>query len=101
MKRKYNYNEYKLFKKVGCVVRDKISPDFGAIFSSNFGFLGEVIAFIFKYFIAKPLHFLTFAIVGLVYNKKNDSPYKGSALYTVFSIALAFFVAGLIRNFFN
>lgn len=101
MKRKYNYNSYKLFKKVGCLARDKISPDFGAIFGSVFDFLGKVIAFIFKYIIATPLHFLTFTIVGLVYNKKNDSPYKGSALYTVFSIALTFLVAGLIRNFWN
>lgn len=100
MKRKYNYNSYKLFKKVGCFARDKISPDFGAIFGSVFGFLGKVIAFIFNYIIATPLHFLTFTIVGLVYNKKNDSPYKGSALYPVFSIALTFLVAGLIRNFF-
>ena len=101
MKRKYNYNSYKLFKKVGCFARDKISPDFGAIFGSVFGFLGKVIAFIFNYIIATPLHFLTFTIVGLVYNKKNDSPYKGSALYPVFSIALMFLVAGLIRNFLN
>ena len=40
-------------------------------------------------------------IKSLVYNKKNDSPYKGSALYTVFSIALTFLVAGLVRNFLN
>ena len=101
MKRKYNYNSYKLFKKVGCFARDKISPDFGAIFSSVFGFFGKVIAFIFKHIIVKPLHFLTFTIVGLVYNKKNDSPYKGCALYTVLSIALTFLVAGLVRNFLN
>lgn len=98
MKRKYNYNSYKLFKKVGCFARDKISPDFGAIFSSVFGFLGKLIAFLFTYLIAKPVHWITFAVVGFFYNKKSDSPYKGSALYTFFSVLLMFMVAVFLKN---
>ena len=99
MKRGYNHKSYRLFKKAGGIVRDKCSPDFASIFGKAFGVLGKLIAFLFTYLIAKPVHWITFAVVGFFYNKKSDSPYKGSVLYTFFSVLLMFMVAGFLKNF--
>ena len=97
MRKKYNYKVYGTFKKVGKVARDKISPDFGKILSSVFGTLGKILAFVFTWIIAKPVHWLTFSIVGKLYNKSVDSPFKGSALYTIISILVMFVIASLLK----
>ena len=97
MKRKYNYKTYSLLKKTGGIIRDKCRPDFGAIFCSVFGIFGKTIAFVFTHVIEKPLHLLSRFAAGCFYDKKRDLPYKGSALYTLFSIVFAFAIAALLK----
>lgn len=97
MKRNYNYKSYNLFKKTGGIIRDKCSPDFGAIFYSVFGIFGKIIAFVFTHVIAKPLHLLSRFVAGCFYDKKSDLPYKGSALYTLFFVVFAFAIAALLK----
>lgn len=78
-------------------MRDKCTPDFSAIFYSVFGIFGKIIAFAFTNVIKKPLHLLSRFAAGCFYDKKRDLPYKGSALYTLFSIVFAFAIAALLK----
>ena len=95
MSRKYNHKLYGGVKKFNAVVRDKCSPDPGGALKA-FGVIGKILGFIITKIIAFPIHLLAFAITGLFYNKRKDSPYKGSFLYTVVSIGLMFLVTGAI-----
>ena len=101
MRKKYNHKVYGLFREGGKVARDKISPDFGKIFSSIFGVLGKVLATVFTWLIAKPVHWLTFSVVGKLYNKRADSPFCGSALYTILYIIILFIIAGILKGILN
>ena len=101
MRRKYNYKVYGTFKKVGKVAREKISPDYGKIFSSVFGVLGKVLATVFVRIIAKPVQWLTFSSVSKFYDKKKDSPFLGSAMYTVLYVVILFIIAGILKGILN
>lgn len=83
------------------MVRNKVSPDFGKIFSSAFGVLGKIIATAFTWLIVKPVHWLTFSTVGKLYNKRVDSPFLGSALYTILHIIILFIIAGILKGILN
>ena len=66
------------------------------------GTIGKIIGMIFKYLIAKPVHFIVFGIVRLLYKKDRDHPAVGSIIYTVvFLMAmslLASFMTMLLGN---
>ena len=95
MSRKYNHKVYGGVKKFNSVIRDKCSPDPGSALNV-FGVIGKILGFIITKIIAFPIHLLAFAITGLFYNKRKDSPYKGSFIYTLASMGLMFIVAGAI-----
>lgn len=95
MKRKYNHKFYGIIKNVNSVVRDKCSPN-PTKSLGIFGIIGKILGFIINKIIVFPIHLLAFAITGLFYNKRKNSPYKGSFIYTIVSIFLMFIVAGAI-----
>ena len=95
MKRKYNHKFYGIIKNVNSVVRDKCSPD-PTKSLGIFGLIGKILGFIINKIIAFPIHLLAFAITGLFYNKRKNSPYKGSFIYTFVSIGLMFVFVGAI-----
>ena len=82
MKRKYNRKVYRLVQKGNKILRDKIAPDPGAKFK-RYGIAGKVIGWLFDKLIAKPVHLITFAFVGLIYRKDKQTPYVGSYLYVL------------------
>ena len=95
MKRKYNYKFYGCVKNFNAVVRDKCGPNPTAVLNV-FGTIGKILSFIINKIIAFPIHLIAFAITGLFYNKRKNSPYKGSFIYTLVSIGLMFVVASII-----
>lgn len=97
MSRKYNRKIYARYKNINSKIRDRCSPNPTETLGV-FGFIGKVLGFIIKYMIAKPIHWLTFAIVGLFYDKRTDKPYKGSSLYTIVFIVVKILVCGIISN---
>ena len=81
-KRDYNKNFYKGVKSTNKFIRDNCSEDPSKAFDV-LGTVGKIIGMIFKYLIAKPIHFIVFGIVGLFYKKDRDHPAIGSIIYTV------------------
>mgnify|MGYP006973351079 CR=1 FL=1 len=95
MSRRYNKSTYAKFKKFNGVIRDNCSPNPTEALNF-FGVIGKVFGSIINYIIAKPIHFIAFALTGLFYNKRKDKPYKGSIIYTIVFIAVMAFVGGMI-----
>jgi len=87
--KKYNKNKnqskYGKFACTNKAVRE--SPIAPSAFSKieNRGFIGKVVSIIGEKLIEKPLHEMTYGVVGTIYNKKKHSAYLGSILYTVFN----------------
>ena len=104
MKRKYNHIFYGIFKEVNGVIRDKCSPNPTESFK-KFGKKGEFIGGIVNHAIDDPISKASYSITGNFYDKKKDTPYKGSIIYTIVKIFLLFLVAvpigGIVRIFFG
>ncbi len=81
-KRDYNKNFYKGVKSTNKFIRDNCSEDPSKAFDV-LGTVGKIIGMIFKYLIAKPVHFIVFGIVGFFYKKDSHHPSIGSIIYTV------------------
>lgn len=97
MGRKYNHKLYGFVKKINGVVRDKCSPN-PTDSLKQFGMKGKFLGSIINHIIAAPIHLLSFFITGIFYDKKKDSPFKGSFLYTIVSILLMFVATGFVAN---
>ena len=81
MKKRYNKTGFRVFKKIMESVRKLLSADpFEKI--KELGLLGRVVARIFDGIIETLTHKLSYRSTGLVFEKKHDKPYKGSAIYT-------------------
>lgn len=96
MKKKYNKKIYSIAQKANKVFRDKAgaNPTEGL---NVFGFFGKVLGIIINYLIAKPIHFLVYAIVGLFYKKGTHSPYLGMFGYTTVFLLVAGFISIIVK----
>lgn len=81
-KKKYNKDLYKGVKNTNKFIRDNYSEDPSKAFDA-LGTIGKFIGALFKYLIAKPVHFIVFGIAGLFYKKDRHHPAIGSIIYTV------------------
>lgn len=97
MKRKYNRKFYQFVQKMNGKIRDNFAPDPGAEFH-RFGSVGKVFGWLFDHLIKKPVHFLTFSLVGLFYRKDRHSPYLGSFLYVLIFILVMGLVSVALRG---
>lgn len=95
MKRKYNHQLYRVVKKTNSFARNRLSPN-PTESLDGFGIIGKAIGFGVNKFLLFPIRALAYMITGMFYNKKRDTPYKGSFLYTVSYILLMFFTGGAI-----
>ena len=87
----HNKKIYRLAQSANKLFRDKAgaNPTEGL---NVFGFIGKALGIIINYLIAKPIHFLVYAIVGLFYKKGTHSLYLGMFGYT----AVFLLVVGII-----
>ena len=92
------YRGYKFAKTSGKFIRDNYAPNPTDSLSA-FGIIGKIIGFIINYLIAKPVYWLTFWIVGKIYNKDNHPAWVGAVLYTVFFIAIMGLIGAIISLF--
>ncbi len=84
MARKYNRNNYGKFKKANKFVRDSsLAPD-PLSKLDNHGIGGKIAKKATEKIISSPLDEAAYKTTGAFYDRKNDSPYKGSALFTSF-----------------
>ena len=97
MKRKYNRKRFRLVQKTNSKIRDIFAPNPGAEFH-RFGSVGKVVGWLFNYLIKKPVHYLTFSLVGLFYRKDRHSPYLGSFLYVLIFILVMGLVSVALRG---
>lgn len=97
MKRKYNYQLYRIVKKTNGIARNTLSPN-PTESLCVFGLIGKAIGFVVNKVLLFPIRALAYMITGRFYNTKRDTPYKGSFLYTVSYILLMFFTGGAITT---
>ena len=89
MKRK-NYSKYNKFARLNKHLRESfIAPNAFEKFE-NKGISGKVISLAGERVIEKPIHSVTYEVVGTIYDKKKHIPYIGSVLYTIFKWFLLF-----------
>ena len=97
-KKRYNKNIYKRFKNFNAVVRDKITPNPFDSIKKNF-LCGRLVNEVCNEITKKPIHKLAFNTTNKFYDKKNDSPYKGSILYTIFKVLYCGLLGFIIKLF--
>lgn len=73
--------QYKFVKGAGAIVRNNFSAD-PLEFLNQYGTFGKVINKAGNKLIEAPIHKVSFAITGLVYDNKKDPYTKGSLTYT-------------------
>ena len=78
---------YKFAKTSGKFSRDNYAPN-PTESLGVFGIIGKVIGFIINYLIAKPIYWLTFGLVGKIYDKERHPAWLGAVLYTVCFIVI-------------
>lgn len=76
------YNSYNFAKTGGKFIRENFAPDPTESLSA-LGIIGKVIGYIINYLIAKPVYWLAFGLVGMIYNKEKHPAWIGSILYTL------------------
>ena len=94
-KKKYNKDLYKGVKNTNKFIRDNYSEDPSKAFDA-LGTIGKFIGALFKYLIAKPIHFLVFGATSLFYKKDRDHPAIGSIIYTVIFLMAMSFLASVM-----
>ena len=87
MRKKYN-SKYGKFAILNKAFRE--SPIAPSAFSKieDKEIVGKAVSAVGEKLIESPLHMATYAVVGMVYDKKKHTPYLGSILYTVFKWGL-------------
>ena len=81
------YSGYRFTKRSGKFIRDNFAPN-PTESLGVFGVLGKAIGFIINYLIAKPVYWITFRLVGKLYNKEKHPAWLGSVMYTVLFIGI-------------
>ena len=79
--------KYRFTKRSGKFIRDNFAPN-PTESLGVFGVIGKAIGFIINYLIAKPVYWITFGLVGKLYNKEKHSAWLGSVMYTVLFIGI-------------
>ncbi len=93
MKKKYNYERYSHIKKCNSLVRNNFCPN-PAKAIEKFGTLGKVISVPMKAGMKKPIQAFSYRMTGVFYDKKTDSPIKGSFLYTAIYLLTTSIISG-------
>ena len=83
MRRSYNKRAYRIFRKVNKTVREKSRPNPFSPFKDK-GMIGKIIDFVGNKLIKRPIHKLSYKLVGKNYDSRYDSPFKGSILYSLY-----------------
>ena len=81
------YSGYKFTKRSGKFIRDNFAPN-PTESLSVFGIIGKAIGFIINHLIAKPVYWITFGLVGKLYNKEKHPAWLGSVMYTALFIGI-------------
>ena len=81
------YSGYRFTKRSGKFIRDNFAPN-PTESLGVFGVIGNAIGFIINYLIAKPVYWITFGLVGKLYNKEKHPAWLGSVMYTVLFIGI-------------
>ena len=81
------YRGYRFTKRSGKFIRDNFAPN-PTESLGVFGIIGKVIGFVINYLIAKPVYWLTFGLVGKIYNKEKHPAWFGSVMYTMFFMGI-------------
>ena len=81
------YRGYRFTKRSGKFIRDNFAPN-PTESLGVFGIIGKAIGFIINYLIAKPVYWLTFGLVGKLYNKEKHPAWLGSVMYTALFIGI-------------
>lgn len=82
---------YRVIRSCGKFIRNNFALDPTKALHV-FGMIGKIIGLIINYVIAKPIHWIVFGLVGLVYQKDKHPRWVGALLYTAYFI----FVMGLL-----
>lgn len=69
-------------RKGGKILRDNFAPNPTEALDV-FGMIGKILSFIINYLIAKPIYWLVYGTVGLIYQKGKHPAWFGSVLYTL------------------
>ncbi len=86
-KRRYNKKFYRLFAGTTKFIRKSCSPDpTGEIKKS--GITGNALGCLINKKIESPIIAASFKLTSLTYDKRKDKPYKGSATYSAWYIAI-------------
>ncbi len=81
------YSGYRFTKRSGKFIRDNFAPN-PTESLGVFGVIGKAIGLIINYLIAKPVYWITFGLVGKLYNKEKHPAWLGSVMYTVLFIGI-------------
>ena len=81
------FSGYRFTKRSGKFIRDNFAPN-PTESLGVFGVIGKAIGFIINYLIAKPVYWITFGLVGKLYNKEKHPAWLGSVMYTVLFIGI-------------
>ena len=81
------YSGYRFTKRSGKFIRDNFAPN-PTESLGVFGIIGKVIGFAINHLIAKPVYWLTFGLVGKIYNKEKHPAWLGAIMYTVCFIVI-------------
>ena len=81
------YSGYRFTKRSGKFIRDNFAPN-PTESLGVFGVIGKAIGFIINYLIAKPVYWITFGLVGKLYNKEKHPAWLGSVMYTALFIGI-------------
>lgn len=93
--RKYNKNHFNNFKKGNKKFRDTISPNYTKKLDV-FGIIGKIIGFFIHALLNPLVHILSYKVTGKIYDKKKDTPYFGSIIYTIVNFAVCLCLFGII-----
>ena len=81
------YRGDRFTKRSGKFIRDNFAPN-PTESLGVFGVIGKAIGFIINYLIAKPVYWITFGLVGKLYNKEKHPAWLGSVMYTALFIGI-------------
>ena len=96
MSRRYNSKRYKVFSKANGKIRKVCCPN-SMVALKQFGFIFGILGSFLNKLIHKPIATLAYFVNGrYFYNKRKQSPYKGSVLYTLIYWGLHALVAIIV-----
>ena len=88
MKRNYNKRFFRVIKKGNKFIRNKYSADPLEKIKET-GLTGQIIGKGCDKLIATPIHQASYALTGLTYDERYDSPCKGAVTYTGWHLTLS------------